>query len=554
VDIILYHAAALLFAALLFTWVERQRPAEPGEQWWRRPLGIDLTYWFASPVLNQLALLLALVVIGLGLLAVLGDRLDRTLLEQVQQGRGWIATWPVWGQAVAAFIVADLTLYWIHRAFHRVPFLWAMHAVHHSPTRLDWLAAVRSHPLNTLLSTVVLGGVLVGLGFPPAVLAGVLPLIGLLALLGHANVRWEFGPGLRFLIASPTFHRWHHTHIDEGGDRNFASFLPLWDRLFGTWYLPLDRRPTRLGIGGDPVPYGFLRQLNHPLRVWSAGWNLSRSRRWLVAGLTLVAVMVVLGALITPLATLQMQIALPRVVGDVQITGYRRGPVAAAIVSQAELLRFDLPRSEAHRWFMAAAGALVPAQAADPGAHLWGDLRQRDLGAPLPALVVSQDEAKPPRMDARLATARVNAWLARGALQDDSPWVLRLDPGATVMESSAVTPAPWQRTLVLSASGLLARRDGQPGLIAIDRLRAPIDVRCEAVDLQGTAGTRLTFRLRIDDLALTDRRTGEPLVIPSLLWHVIAAQINLQLAAKPVELALVIPPTTGVRIVIDEAR
>ena len=35
----------------------------------------------------------------------------------------------------------------MHRLLHR-PLLWRFHAVHHSSTQVDWLSAVRVHPVN----------------------------------------------------------------------------------------------------------------------------------------------------------------------------------------------------------------------------------------------------------------------------------------------------------------------------------------------------------------------------------------------------------------------
>jgi sterol desaturase/sphingolipid hydroxylase (fatty acid hydroxylase superfamily) len=39
----------------------------------------------------------------------------------------------------------------------------------------------------------------------------------------------------RSVIASPRFHRWHHTGEAEARDKNFAGLLPLCDILFGTY-------------------------------------------------------------------------------------------------------------------------------------------------------------------------------------------------------------------------------------------------------------------------------------------------------------------------------
>jgi Fatty acid hydroxylase superfamily len=68
--------------------------------------------------------------------------------------------------------------------------------------------------------------------------AGVAPPITLFAILFHANVDWDWGPP-RSVIAAPRFHRWHHTGEAEARDKNFAGLLPLWDILFGTYYMPI---------------------------------------------------------------------------------------------------------------------------------------------------------------------------------------------------------------------------------------------------------------------------------------------------------------------------
>ena len=41
----------------------------------------------------------------------------------------------------AAALVAYLAEYFIYRAFHKVPFMWRFHAIHHSSPALDWIAA-----------------------------------------------------------------------------------------------------------------------------------------------------------------------------------------------------------------------------------------------------------------------------------------------------------------------------------------------------------------------------------------------------------------------------
>lgn len=82
----------------------------------------------------------------------------------------------------------------------------------------------------------------------------------------HANVRLEFAP-LRWIVATPRFHHWHHAAEAEAVDKNFAVHLPLLDRIFGTAYLPQGRWPAAYGLaGGASLPDGYARQLVAPFR------------------------------------------------------------------------------------------------------------------------------------------------------------------------------------------------------------------------------------------------------------------------------------------------
>ena len=76
----------------------------------------------------------------------------------------------------------------------------------------------------------------------------------------HANVRWRLGP-FEELLSSPAFHHWHHTREDHK-DHNYASMLPIMDRLFGTMYLP-KTWPAEYG-SDTPMPPTVTGQLLQP--------------------------------------------------------------------------------------------------------------------------------------------------------------------------------------------------------------------------------------------------------------------------------------------------
>lgn len=92
----------------------------------------------------------------------------------------------------------------------------------------------------------------------------VAPLITLFAILFHANVDWDWDPP-RSVIASPRFHRGHHTGEAKARAKNFAGLLPLWDILFGTYYMPKDRVPTQFRTETQ-VPPELIGQLLFPFR------------------------------------------------------------------------------------------------------------------------------------------------------------------------------------------------------------------------------------------------------------------------------------------------
>lgn len=138
----------------------------------------------------------------------------------------------------ASFLGAELCAYALHRAMHEIPWLWRLHAVHHAPRELDWMKAWRQHPIEVALHALAVAVPGLLLGAPLAGL-GALGLLrrGYTALL-HANVELPAGRlgFLRHLVATPAFHRAHHSHDPRLYNRNYASTFPLLDRLFGTYY------------------------------------------------------------------------------------------------------------------------------------------------------------------------------------------------------------------------------------------------------------------------------------------------------------------------------
>ena len=245
----------LLGSALIFIFIEKLFALRKDQPVFRPEWQTDLHHFIVNHML-----------IGFMLLAT--NLLVHKLFgwAAVDGVRGWVAALPFWAALPLLVLAADLVQYGTHRAYHEVPLLWRLHAVHHSAKHMDWIAGSRQHVLEIILTrTLVLAPIYV-LGFSKEVIDAYIVVVGFQAVFNHANVSVRLGP-LRYLIVTPNFHHWHHSQDDEAIDRNYAAHFAFLDHLFGTAVQSDRKWPDRYGVQGDYVPDGFLKQLAFPF-VW----------------------------------------------------------------------------------------------------------------------------------------------------------------------------------------------------------------------------------------------------------------------------------------------
>ena len=248
---------ALVFSVLSHVWA-----CNPGTPWWRkRELATDICYWFFVPVITRVVRI-GLLVLGAGV--VFNIHGADELIAFYDNGHGPLSELPLWAQGLLFLILSDFMLYWSHRMFHGGGF-WKYHAIHHSSEDLDWISAARFHPVNLFLGTVVVDVILLMAGISPNVMIWVGPFTTFHSAFVHANLNWTLGP-LKYVIATPVFHRWHHTSVAEGGETNFAGTFPLWDILFGTFRMPEGELPANYGTDDPEFPGQIAGQLAYPFQ------------------------------------------------------------------------------------------------------------------------------------------------------------------------------------------------------------------------------------------------------------------------------------------------
>lgn len=249
----LLNLQGFIVVCAIFIPLERLFALHKGQPIFRRGWWNDLIYVFFNRLVIQAGLLIVIVGVGVCAHWLVPASLQRAVAGQ-----------PYWLQTVQAILIADLGFYLAHRTFHTIPWLWRFHAIHHSIEEMDWLAAARVHPVDQVITKGLSLLPLYALGYSEVTLGVYSVLYMWQSYLIHANVRFKFGP-LRWLIASPEFHHWHHSNQPEAYNKNYAGQLAILDWLFGSMHMPAGRMPIKYGVD-DPVPQTYIPHMLYPFR------------------------------------------------------------------------------------------------------------------------------------------------------------------------------------------------------------------------------------------------------------------------------------------------
>jgi sterol desaturase/sphingolipid hydroxylase (fatty acid hydroxylase superfamily) len=241
---------------------------------------VDIWLWVLERILRPLwAVSLFAAIAPFTEQSVIGA-LQWTLGETpaLQINYGWMLLY-----SLVSLLCYDLMFYTIHYTMHKVPALWAIHKVHHSAEVLTPLTRSREHFLagpiwaaGAAFSYSFAGGIF-AYAFDGGITQATLFNIGFFSLLfgfngsfRHYHVAFHYPRWLSKWLQSPVMHHTHHSYLEKHWDTNMAAVTSIWDRIFGTMYIPEKDEFTPWGIG--PKTQGeyrtFWQNTTGPFRDW----------------------------------------------------------------------------------------------------------------------------------------------------------------------------------------------------------------------------------------------------------------------------------------------
>jgi sterol desaturase/sphingolipid hydroxylase (fatty acid hydroxylase superfamily) len=165
--------------------------------------------------------------------------------------------WPV-VTVLLSVLVLDLIIYFQHRLFHRLPFLWRIHRVHHADLDYDITTGTRFHTLEMVLSMLIKLLAITLLGVPVLAVIVFETVLNASAMFNHSNIRLPavVDRWLRVWLVTPDMHRVHHSVIPGELNSNYGFFLSCWDRWFASYQAqPVKgHQGMRIGLSADRDP------------------------------------------------------------------------------------------------------------------------------------------------------------------------------------------------------------------------------------------------------------------------------------------------------------
>jgi sterol desaturase/sphingolipid hydroxylase (fatty acid hydroxylase superfamily) len=293
-----FLVSSVIIAALAWHWTVYAR-SDPGTRswrqffadyfssqiWWHRSARADYALYFANALVLPLVfgyLLMSETQVARWIGGTLGDP-DGGAVSAGMAVRILFT--------VAFFIAYDFGRFVAHSLLHDVPLLWEFHKVHHSAQVLTPITTFRAHPIDLLV-----------MAWVPALTTGIVAwafnrfagtavsfhtFLGVHALmwgfnlignLRHSPVWLSYGPSAGKWLISPAHHQLHHSYEPRHYGCNRGFELAIWDRIWGTLYVPPNQPESfRMGLGDETD--GRFHTLAR-MYLWPFAGAARRLRNW----------------------------------------------------------------------------------------------------------------------------------------------------------------------------------------------------------------------------------------------------------------------------------
>lgn len=177
---------------------------------------------------------------------------------------------------VLAFLMYDLSYYWMHRMHHEIKILWATHSVHHHGEEFNLSTALRQTSTGWLWKWVFFLP-MIFIGIPGEVFITVAGINLVYQFWVHTKHIGHLG-FLEKIFITPMNHGIHHAKNKEYIDANYGGVFIIWDRMFGTYIAEL---PDVKPVYGTVTPLKSWNPIWANFQVFSTMLNDSiKTRKW----------------------------------------------------------------------------------------------------------------------------------------------------------------------------------------------------------------------------------------------------------------------------------
>jgi sterol desaturase/sphingolipid hydroxylase (fatty acid hydroxylase superfamily) len=274
-----YIVSSIVIALCAWRWLGAAGPSpRPWRDFWREYFGPQLWWHRSAQADYWLYAANALIVPAIFAVAIVDERQFAAWLGVPEAPPGAESSTMLVRVlfTIFFFVAYDFGRFVMHCLLHDVPLLWEFHKIHHSAEVLTPLTTYRAHPVELLLMAwgpiVTTGLVVVAFN---AIAPGAISIyfflgwhvlffaFNLVDNLRHSPVWLSYGPAVGRWLVSPAHHQLHHSYEPQHLGCNRGFELAIWDRLYGTLYVPeMQPEKFRMGLGdGSETRYHHLGRM-----------------------------------------------------------------------------------------------------------------------------------------------------------------------------------------------------------------------------------------------------------------------------------------------------